>query len=59
MDKQSCLRVIIDFVFDQQQPKPGHVFFLYRRHSMRLNNQCGVCATRFAGVGYTERSKAC
>jgi len=45
MDKWSCLWVIIDFVFDQQQPKLGHVFFLYWRHSMRLNNQyLGACA---------------
>ena len=39
VDKWSCLRVIIDFVFKQQQLKPGPCLFLYRRHSMRLNNQ--------------------
>ena len=27
MDKWSCLQVIIDFVFDQQQPKPGRASF--------------------------------
>jgi len=41
VDKWSCLKVIIDFVFERQQP----CFFLYRRYSMRLNNQ-------YSGVRY-------
>ena len=28
MNKWSCLQVIIDFVFEQPQPKPGHVSFV-------------------------------
>jgi len=51
VDKWSCLRVIIDFVFDQQQPKLGRDYFCKDAIRCGQTISIGVCAMKFAGVG--------
>ena len=48
MDKWSCLRVIIDFVFDLQQPKPGLVSFCTDAISKILSNLPYIVQTELA-----------
>ena len=51
MDKWSCLRVIFDFVFEQQQLKPGHVSFLQMLFNAAKQLVIGRVLLSFAGVG--------
>jgi len=50
MDKWSCLRVIIDFVFEWQQLKLGRVSFVQMPFDAAKQSVFGRAPPSFAGV---------
>ena len=55
MDCWACLWIIIDFVFEQQQPKPGSVSFCTDRpYNAAKQSVFGACTTEFC---WSDRNK--
>ena len=51
MDKWSCLRVIIEFIFEHQQRKPSRVSFVQTPFDAAKQSVLGLALPSFAGVG--------